>query len=559
MRENKSYLEEFIEELKVKRSAFTKTDLPAKHHYIFGRVVSLRTFKKVENKVKNHKQVLVKLIGNMGAKRTYNALNYIIENSENTFVINEKGEEVFLEELMKDWSKNFLNRENSKEAWHLVFSLDEDYLTPKKERALKESVKDVMASHFFGHKYAFVIHKHQARPHVHVVLNKFNFLEYKRLHFAKKTDIKYLFDSLREEFALALSIRGMQYINRSPLEKNLEESIKKVQRTDRLLKADSQFGISTIYEDIYKSFNQKIKDKEQRVKALKIEFEEAKNHHTELQKLLEQYIRHQNKRKFILAKQIKEHGLKLKRLGKELIKESKELKRLNRSLDNSKNDLKIHTLSRFESSQYKRNFLRSYEKMYPLHKGASKKDIQNYYRVKKSLELETKEIKENVLLYSKNYYKDYTFENTNLFELEKKTKALNENIYILKNMDYFLKQESENYLLDLKKNLSYIGEIYKNRFKTIEKELILKGGKNNFLLREYSRGCEFLGLENKVKKVLSSASNMSEVGGRKALMGEKKVHRNLYEEIQQKYNNSQKNNQKQASLKEQNNNMGRSF
>ncbi|EAI6210442.1 relaxase, partial [Campylobacter upsaliensis] len=68
---------------------------------------------------------------------------------------------------------------------------DEEYLSEKKQRAFINSVKDVMSSHFLGHKYAFVMHNHQAKPHIHIVVNKYNVLENKKIHFAKKSDIKY--------------------------------------------------------------------------------------------------------------------------------------------------------------------------------------------------------------------------------------------------------------------------------------------------------------------------------------------------------------------------------
>ncbi|MBS4314171.1 hypothetical protein [Campylobacter vulpis] len=72
-----------------------------------------------------------------------------------------------------------------------------------------------------------------------------------------------------------------------------------------------------------------------------------------------------------------------------------------------------------------------------------------------------------------------------MFDLEKKTRRLNENIDILKSMDYFVRQESESYLNNLEKNLSYINHIYEKRFEILEKELLEKENKNPFLMKEY--------------------------------------------------------------------------
>lgn len=116
---------------------------------------------------------------------------FMINNSGHNFAINKKGEELPLEKIMKNWEKNFLGKENSKEAWHLVFSLDEDSLSPKQQRAFVNSVKEIMNLNFLGHKYAYVLRNHQAKPHIHIVVNKYNILENKKIHFAKKSDIKY--------------------------------------------------------------------------------------------------------------------------------------------------------------------------------------------------------------------------------------------------------------------------------------------------------------------------------------------------------------------------------
>lgn len=542
----KEFWEEYEELHKIKK-AYSKTDLPAKHHYIFGRVVSYANFKEVTNKAKNSKQVMIKLVGNMGVKRLVNAISYAIENSELTYAINERGEKLSLNEIYEDWSKTFSSRENSKEAWHLVFSLDEKILTPKQQKAFMDSVRETMDINFFGHKYAMVLHTHQSRPHLHIILNKYNFIEHKRLHFKQKGEIKNFFKNLRDDFAYNLGARGLNYINKNPLEKNLEEELAKTNKMDRIIKSDSQFGISMIYEDLQKTLDEKIRNKEKRIKELRREYEELKNNFDDLQKLLQQYINHKNKKRFSLYKKIKELGKERRAISQKILKEMKEKQRLDSSMMSSKENYKNHCLERLQSVSYKRKFLQSYEEIYPRHKGASKKDIQNYYRIKKALKNEGVELANELKLYSKNYYTQYNFEDTNLFQLEKKFKMLDENIYILKNADYFLREESKEYVNGLENNLNYLKKIYDTRFNKIEKELLEKTKKNPFLLKEYSRACEYLKVENKVEKLLrASAPPQSE---NTSFKNERKP-RNLYQEIQDKYRNPAK--------KQEQNNQGQS-
>ncbi|EAL3918175.1 hypothetical protein ACM09E_001248 [Campylobacter upsaliensis] len=167
-----------------------------------------------------------------------------------------------------------------------------------------------------------------------------------------------------------------------------------MKQMDRVLESDSQFGISQIFQNIQLSLHQKIMDKEKRIVALKLDYDTHKNERERLQALLEQYIIHNNKRRFALMKQMKIMRKEFKEKSALLLSEMKELRRLNNALEHSKKDLKTHTLNRIQSASYKRNFLKSYEKIYPNHKGVSKKDIQNYYRVKISLQNETKERKQ---------------------------------------------------------------------------------------------------------------------------------------------------------------------
>lgn len=103
---DKDYLEE-LEEHRIKKSAYTNVNLPNKHYFVFGKVFHFNSAKRLTTKNQKAKQVLVKLISNMGVKRLENSLNYMIKNSDNAFALNEKGEECSTKELMKKLEQNF--------------------------------------------------------------------------------------------------------------------------------------------------------------------------------------------------------------------------------------------------------------------------------------------------------------------------------------------------------------------------------------------------------------------------------------------------------------------
>lgn len=532
--------EEYWEEYNKISKAFTKQELPKNHRIIFDKIVNPQSF----SKKSKSKQVVIKNIANMEKLRMINSLKYIIRNSDKSFAINEKGEEVSYKEIMKDWRQTFSTRADSKEAWHLVFSVDEYYLSDKNIKALEQSVKETMDFNFFGHKYVMALHTHQAKPHIHIILNKYNFLEHKRLHFQKKSDIRILFNNLRNDFSYALKARGLNYENKNPLEKDLRLQYLKLQRPQKNLAEDTKFAINEIFQDINESLNKKIQNKNERIKHLKAEYDLMKKTSLDLDELLQQYIKHKNKKRYALFKKIKEHSKEMRYKAKELITETKALKNLHLTLDYSKEKYKNHYKEQVQSIIQKRNFLQTYEGIYPRHKGASKKDIQNYYRIKKSIIEEEKQAENKLKLYSQNFYKDVSLENANLFKLEQQYKKLDEAIYLLKNAEFFLKEASEPYVKELEKNKSFIKELCEKRFQTIEKSVLEKEfGKDNFLLKEYNKSCEFLGKENKMKINLSS---------------EKKTFSSSYERIQEKYN-SKSNTKSNSNSKPLNNNSNRGF
>ncbi|EAL3918174.1 hypothetical protein A0Z21_05920 [Campylobacter upsaliensis] len=77
----------------------------------------------------------------------------------------------------------------------------------------------------------------------------------------------------------------------------------------------------------------------------------------------------------------------------------------------------------------------------------------------------------------------------------------------------------------------------------MQDEIFVKQNKNPFLMKEYTKGCEFLGVENQLKKAMINEAPKN-TGAR-----------NLYEEIQKRYNKPVKNETKENSI----NSMEQSF
>ncbi|WP_179854175.1 relaxase/mobilization nuclease domain-containing protein, partial [Helicobacter pullorum] len=156
--------------------------------------------RKVFNHYVNHinynfssKQVVAKLLSNIGGKDSFKrALEYVEKNankdltknyervenameyiSKHSPLLDEDNNIVDINNVLKDWEKDFGNKENSKDVWHLMFSIKE-ISTQKNLNILKKSVNEVMRDNFFGYKYVMALHTHQNNPHIHIILNKRN-------------------------------------------------------------------------------------------------------------------------------------------------------------------------------------------------------------------------------------------------------------------------------------------------------------------------------------------------------------------------------------------------
>ncbi|KAA3685474.1 relaxase/mobilization nuclease domain-containing protein, partial [Campylobacter fetus] len=168
------------------------------------------------------KQSVIKMISNLPKTSIKKCIDYALKNSLDGYAINEKGERVGSDEVMSAWSKDFGTNKNSKDAWHLMFSINEPCNDKSSLYALQDAVKDILGRNFQGHKYAMVLHTHQNNPHMHVVLNKKNNFTGKKIHFDSRLEIREFFDDARDAFAYALSARGLKYENKNFLDKDLK-------------------------------------------------------------------------------------------------------------------------------------------------------------------------------------------------------------------------------------------------------------------------------------------------------------------------------------------------
>lgn len=485
-----SYNEELEEERKIKSASSLKRETSQRKYINFS-----YSGTKIANN--NAKAVMVKLIKNLNKKGSKNCLNYVVKNSENHKLIDDNGNIVSADEVFKDCSKDFSDKENAKETWHLIFSIKENMLNPKILKGLEYSVKEVMANQFFGYKYALALHTHQSNPHIHIILNKRNIFTDKKIHFKDKEEIREFFNDTREKFALALQKYNLNYVNKNSLEKDLKHAYNKAKENVNF-DFNNKEKISDIYRNLQSLNSNKLFSTQKRIENLKEDYDNLKKDRLHLIELLNQYKKKKNKKFFKIAKQIKENSKILDELGKEITNSYKTFSDLEKNKINLNENFLSHYKDLSQNLILQANFLQNYEKLYPRHKNATKKDIETYFRVKKAYELakrsqakQAQSLSENSFAFLQTFH-----QNENIFNLNKKAKILDKNIYILKheNIDF---ENKTKYLKQLEANKEFINELCQKRFLSLENSLIKakkeKGiDKNSFLYKEYQKSLEIL-------------------------------------------------------------------
>lgn len=450
------------------------------------------------------KQVMVKNLSNLDSSGAKNALAYVIRNSSDDFAINEKGEKKKINEIMKEWKKDFSSKKNSKEVWHLSFSINET----KSERNLKileESVKEVLEKNFFEYKYAYVMHSHQSKPHIHILINKNNQFTKKKLHL-KKDEFKDFFTTLRNDFAFALNLRGLEYHNHFRLEKDLKRQKEKLENN---LKENKIFS-SNAFENfikLEKELSEKVEFKEKKITLKADELKklyDEKNHHLLIEIKRLKKIDEKHKGLYLFFKKLKQINLEIKN-------KQKELKTLRSEVNLIKKDKYALELEKNRFERIKDEELLSLEK---------KKALLSFYKNK----LANKHLSKNALNIISELEKDIKFDSQkanqilqdklktafivssllskkdSAFNLIKVHKELDRNINFLK-QGKFDGAEIEKIKERLKNNMQVIENIMEDNFKNLQNHLKLNPKLSE--LKEYEKISQFLAKNNEeeIKKL----------------------------------------------------------
>lgn len=445
------------------------------------------------------KQSVVKMISNLPKNSIKRCIDYTLKNSVDGYAINEKGEKVRSDEVMAEWSKDFGKNENSKDAWHLIFSIKESCSDKRTLNSLQESVKEVLGTNFMGHKYTMVLHTHQNNPHVHVVLNKRNSWDNKKIHFDNKGEIREFFDEVRTNFAFSLSARGLNYENKNFLQKDLKREFNKIKSNIKLETDDytAKDKINDYYDKMQEKNKAKYDATTERIKTMNGEFEKLKKANKELLDLFLLYTKKRNKKAYKLGKELKSSNKEIREKGKKILSEIKKINKL--SYEATKLNVMKFDNYKDRSSRLVllENFSYNYNKLHPKNRGASRSDFENYKKVKRAIAV-LRDRKDDD---AKKYF-DVSLivtrmlgRNESLFKLNKKLKILDKNLYILEHSTLG-ENESKEFKKRLTDNKEFITEICEKRFEYVAKKLLKseKISKDDFLFKEYFKGVSVLGV-----------------------------------------------------------------
>ncbi|EDP4818436.1 relaxase/mobilization nuclease domain-containing protein, partial [Campylobacter jejuni] len=295
----KSFSDYWEEIQKIKKASSVIKD-NYKRNKVFNSFVNSYSIKHNINNINQttySKQVVVKLCSNLSKDGAKRAMDYILNSADTPYLINEKGEEILTEDVIKDWKMDFSNQENAKDAWHLIFSIKENP-SEKNLEILKKSVKETMDNNFFGYKYVMAIHTHQNNPHIHIVLNKRNILTKKKIHFNTKDDIKDFWNDVRSNFSMSLSSKGLHYHNQASYEKDLDRKYQKIKSTLYLDDIDTKKDLSDMILNIIRKESKKLENKKSKIDILNNESLELKQKRLDLINLFNQYKKKNNKKYF---------------------------------------------------------------------------------------------------------------------------------------------------------------------------------------------------------------------------------------------------------------------
>lgn len=479
----------------------------------FERSISIKNYflnvKSPRSAKKTPKQCVVKLCSNLTSKGGKNALFYIAKNSLDNLIMNENGERLSPSEVFKSWQKDFSKNENSKDCWHLVFSVKDESRNQPSLDALLKAVNDTMKENFFGYKYALCVHSHQNNPHVHVVINKRNIFTENKIHFDSKDEIKEFFNNVRDDYAKNLNFQGFNYFNVNSMAKDLN---KEKSRAENALNNayDTKFKCQNVYNTLRELSEEKIVVKTIQKENVDKELEKNLLEHQHLIDLLNQYNYYENKKKWAVLAKIKENNKERKELcdtGKRVDKELKDIKRNIEKINASANEIYKSNLSDYNTLK---SFCYDFEKRFL--KNADKKSMDFYFKAQKELkeignkiDCDLKNSIDSAMLYKKLFNKD-----ENCFNIIKGLDMIEKNKTALYSCDFLNDDEKKGYEKIFNDNEKFMRELLDKRFEKIKEKVENSDNlsKNDFLYKEYKKTISYLNID-----IEFSNKNISGAGG----------------------------------------------
>lgn len=522
----------YFDELKAIRAGRTKFNKSEHKNVSFGSGFGFFRNHINFSKNKSTKQSVVKMISNLPKDSIKRCIDYTLKNSLDGYAINEKGERVGSDEVMAEWKKDFGTNKNSKDAWHLIFSIKESCSNKQTLKALEGSVRDVLGSNFEGHKYTMVLHTHQNNPHIHVVLNKRNQFTNKKIHFNSRGEIRDFFDDTRSNFAYALSARGLKYENKNFLAKDLKREFNNIKSNIKLEVDDytAKDKINDYYDKMQDINKEKYKATTSRIEAMNDELDKLKKADKELLDLFLLYTKKRNKRAYKLAKELKQSNKIIKEKSLKILAEIKKINKLSYEA-NRLNEMKLENYKdRSNALTLLEKFNRNYNELHPKNKGVSKADFENHKKAKRAIAVLRNKKDDDAI----KYFDDSLVitrmlgSNESLFKLGKKLEIIDKNLYILEHSNLGA-DEVKEYKKRLNDNKEFINDVCEKRFDYATKKLLksenLKG--DEFLLKEYFYGVTLLNKEpnQRLLKIKKEADLMSKFNNSRYVKKEKAKNR----------------------------------
>ncbi|EPR1481126.1 relaxase/mobilization nuclease domain-containing protein [Campylobacter jejuni] len=510
----KSFSDYWEEIQKIKKASSVIKD-NYKRNKVFNSFVNSYSIKHNINNINQttySKQAVVKLCSNLSKDGAKRAMDYILNSADTPYLINEKGEEILTEDVIKDWKMDFSNQENAKDAWHLIFSIKENP-SEKNLEILKKSVKETMDNNFFGYKYVMAIHTHQNNPHIHIVLNKRNILTKKKIHFNTKDDIKDFWNDVRSNFSMSLSSKGLHYHNQASYEKDLDRKYQKIKSTLYLDDIDTKKDLSDMILNIIRKESKKLENKKSKIDILNNESLELKQKRLDLINLFNQYKKKNNKKYFKLGKELKKLSDDLNKIDLKILSEIKEIQKINEKISLLNKELDKYNYQNIVDTKNLKNFVDFMRK----NKLATKSDYDLLEKVKLSIlknDVNLDKSLKNTMEANTILTKLFNGKKESIFKIEKKINNINNYIEILKQSNAEVK-EYENYLKILEKNKELLKDYAKNRLDNLKLSISKNKNKiplNAYIIQEYKKGCEYLNINDDLKLV-SVKSNKINYGG----------------------------------------------